>query len=128
MALAGLTDKLIDKIDLLFHSESVQKHNDYYIYLVGMNYICIAIIMGNFNIAQKIYNKLNTMIPAICINEEYIIKKRYSIYNEIIINQKVELTDFNSLEKYFQTNLVDVISDYARKPYILTDQQFWSVI
>lgn len=128
MALAGQTDELMDKMSLLFHSEAVQKHNDYYIYLVGINYICIAIIMDNFSIARAIYNKLNMLIPAICINEEYIIKKRYSIYNEITLNTNLSFENLNSLEKYFDENLKEINSDYARKPYILTDQQFWSVM
>lgn len=128
MALAGQTNELMDKMNLLFYSEVVQKHNDYYIYLVGINYICIAITMGNFSIAKDIYNKLNMMVPAICISEEYIIKKRYSVYNEIILNTNSNFKNLNSLEEYFDKSLEEINSDYARKPYILTDQQFWSVM
>lgn len=128
MVLAGETDELMDKMNLLFHSEAVQKHNDYYIYLVGINYICIAITMGNFGIAQDVYTKLNMMVPAICISEEYIIKKRYSIYNEIILNPSLNFKNIKALEVYFDESLREINSDYARKPYILTDQQFWSVM
>jgi len=128
MALANQSDELIDKIDLLFWSKEVQRHNDYYIYLVGINYICIAIIMDNFDVAQNIYNVLNEMVPAICINEEYIIKKRYDIYNEIISNKERKFKNLKTLEKYFEERLKEHNSNYAAKPYILTDQQFWSVI
>lgn len=128
MMLAEQTDELIDKMDLLFHSEAVQKHNDYYIYLVGINYICVAIITGNFSIAQNIYSELNIMIPAICINEEYIIKERYSIYDKVILSKDVKFKNLKLLEEYFESNLKEINCDYAKKPYILTDQQFWSVI
>lgn len=124
MALAGQTDELMDKMNLLFHSDAVQKHNDYYIYLVGINYICVAITMGNFRIAQDIYNKLNMMVPAICSNEEYIIKKRYNIFNKIILNTNLNFKNLKSLEVYFDESLGEINSNYARKPYILTDQQF----
>ncbi len=128
MALAGKTDELMDKMESLFWSDEVQKHNDYYVYLVGVNYMCIAIVMDNFCIAQNIYNKLSEMIPAICTNEEYIIKKRYSIYKEIISKVHVKFKDLKSLEEFFKQKLKEFISDYSKKPYILTDQQFWSVL
>lgn len=128
MALSGKTQELIDKMGALFWSDAVQKHNDYYVYLVGINYICIAIAMNNLNVAQNIYNELNEMIPAICINEEYIIKKRYSIYKEIILDKQIKYKDFKILEDYFAESLVEFNNDYLKKPYILTDQQFWSVI
>lgn len=127
-AFAGFYNGLLNEIGELFWSDSVQKHNDYYVYLIGTNYICISIIIGKFSLAQSIYEELKEMVPAICINEEYIIKKRYEIFKEIIATANPACTSLKSLEEYFNKNMADIESDYAKKPYILTDQQFWSVI
>lgn len=126
--LLGNYKGLLEEIEKLFWSDSVQKHNDYYIYLIGINYICISLIMGQPCAAQKIYDTLNEMIPAICSREEYIIKRRYSIYKGILENENLTFKNLHSLEEYFNLNLSDIDSDYAKKPYILTDQQFWSVL
>ena len=127
-ALSGYYDGLLEEIETLFWSDKVQKHNDYYIYLIGINCICISIVMGDFDVAKEIYNALNEMVPAICSNEEYIIKMRYKLFEDIIVNKNIIFTKLESLEDYFFQKLVNINSDYARKPYILTDQQFWSVI
>ena len=127
-ALAEQYDGLLEDIKNLFWSETVQKHNDYYIYLVGTNYMCISIILGQLHIAQKIYDILDELVPAICSSEEYIIKRRYNVFKKIITNEHISFISLQSLEKYFSKNLSDINSDYAQKPYILTDQQFWSVL
>lgn len=127
-ALSGNCEDLLEEIEKLFWSDSVQKHNDYYIYLIGTNYICISVITGQLCTAQKIYETLNEIIPAICSREEYIIKRRYSIYKGILENENLTFKNLHSLEEYFNLNLSDIDSDYAKKPYILTDQQFWSVL
>ncbi|MBP3503327.1 MAG: ATP-binding protein [Clostridia bacterium] len=128
MALSGKTKEIIEKFEALFWSDAVQQHNDYYIYLIGINYICVAIAIDDLSVAQNIYNELNEMVPAICISEEYIIKKRYSIYNEIISNKQIKNKSFQFIENYFAESLKEFDIDYLKKPYILTDQQFWSVM
>lgn len=128
MALSGRAEEIIKEMEALFWSDTVQKHNDYYIYLIGINYICIAIVQNNLSVAQNIYSELNEMVPAICISEDYVIKKRYRIYHEIISNKQIENKNFQFIEDYFAENLKEFDNDYLKKPYILTDQQFWSVM
>ena len=127
-ALAGCYEGLLEEVEKLFWSDSVQKHNDYYVYLVGINLICFSIIMDNPTVGLKIYEDLNEIIPAICSNESYEIKRRYEIYKKILTEPNLSYSNLQSLEDYFAVNLIDFISDYAKKPYILTDQQFWSVM
>lgn len=123
----GDTQGLLDEIYKLFKSDAVQKHNDYYIYLIGINTICIALINNNIQVAKLVFEKLNKIIPSICSREEYYIIQRYSVFEDIIYGKTNILKNVEDLENIFYDKLSVFSYDYPKRPYILTDQQFWSI-
>ncbi len=124
--LHGELSNLYDQLESLFQAETVQKHNDYYIYLTGINLICIALVSNQYQNAKTYFEKLNKMIPSICSREEHYILMRYQVFEDIIYYNNTLFDNVNQLEKLFQKKLEICPYDYAKRPYILTDQQFWS--
>lgn len=121
-------NNLYEQFENLFQTETVQKHNDYYIYLIGINLICVALVSNQYQNAKTYLKKLNKMIPAICNREKDYILMRYQVFEDIIYYNPPHFDNVKQLETLFQEKLKTCPHDYVKRPYILTDQQFWSLI
>jgi hypothetical protein len=117
---------LYDQLENLFQAKAVQKHNDYYIYLTGINLICVALVLNQYQNAKKYFEKINKMVPSICSREEHYILMRYQVFEDIIYYNNTHFDNVYHLEKMFQKKMESCPYDYVKRPYILTDQQFWS--
>lgn len=126
--LHGELSNLYNQLENLFQADMVQKHNDYYIYLTGINLICVALVSNQYQIAKTHFEKLNKMVPSICSREEYYISMRYQVFEDIIYYNNIHFDNVDHLETIFQKKMETCPYDYAKRPYILTDQQFWSLL
>lgn len=126
--LCGKVENLYEKFYTLFQSDAVQKHNDYYVYLTGINLICIALITNQYKNAEMVFKELDNMIPSICSKEKEYITMRYRAYEKIIFQNQSQYITLKELERFFNEELSMCSYDYVKRPYIITDQQFWSLI
>lgn len=121
----GKYQDIVEKMKILYDTS---RNNEYYHFVIGLNYINILIVNSFYQEANKIFLELNYLIPTISKMDEFFIKKHYYVLN-IILEQKV---CFSSVEEYFQYFEKTIYQektpfpDIWKNANIYSDLQYWS--
>lgn len=116
---------VLESIKMLFQNTESQ---EYYHFIVGINYIHMLIVNNLYNEAELIFNKLNYLIPTISLVDEFYIKNHYNLLETIIDKKK----QYSSVEEYclFYENAICkeeiAYPDMWKKAWIFSDLQYWS--
>lgn len=109
----------------LVNKFSEGQKNDYYKYLFTINYVCVCVINKDFEKALLILDKLNFLVPKICIKEEDEILESYNVLYDII-NLKPHIKDYEQFESIYSNKIDNGRNKYWKEPFKLTDLQYWS--
>lgn len=121
----GKYQDIVKKMKILYDNS---QNNEYYHFVIGLNYINILIVNSFYKEANKIFLELNYLIPTISKMDELYIKKHYYALN-IILEQKVCFSSVKEYLQYFEKTISQEntpLPDIWKNANIYSDLQYWS--
>lgn len=121
----GNYQNIVKKMKILYDNS---RNQEYYHFVIGLNYINILIVNSFYQEANKIFLELNYLIPTISKMDEFFIKKHYYVLN-IILEQKVCFSSTEEYFQYFEKNIYQEntpFPDIWKNANIYSDLQYWS--